>query len=67
MSLPSDVQRLMNEPVMNADAAKLALISGNTEGLTEFQVITNVIFPMMTGLQNAVMHLATEVEKLGRT
>ena len=39
MSLPSDVQRLMNEPVMNADAAKLALISGNTEGLTEFQVI----------------------------
>ena len=63
MSLQVEIQQLMNQPVMNTDFAELTMSSGTTEGLDSGDLIRNVIFPMLNGIQAAVLRLAAEIDE----
>ena len=63
-NLVAEIQRIMNEPVMNTDLFKLTASAGTMEGVNDHLTIQEVIFPMITGLQAAVVQLAQEVADL---
>ena len=59
MSLHREIQKIMNEPVMNMDIAKLAASSGTMEEVRS----DIVIMKRLDGIQAAVMRLAQEIEQ----